>query len=99
MPQRATSSGVPLFQPPAPGSDLRTMLRRRIVATAWAQLTAGRAERARLSGAAAWRGYAQTLRRRFVASLASVDFHPAMGPVRAKLVSRHTFQGFSIENV
>ncbi len=99
MSARELLTPEPLFAPPVPGSDLRTMLRRRIVATAWAQLTAGRAERAKLSGPAPWRRYAQTLRGRFAASLASVNFHPAKGPVRAKLVSRRTFPGFSIENI
>jgi len=46
MPKREPPPDKPLFAPPAPGGDLRGMLRRRIVATAVRQLTAGRAERA-----------------------------------------------------
>ena len=99
MPPREPPPDVPLFAPPMPGGDLRGMLRRRIVATAVRQLTVGRAERARLATPEAWRRYSQTLRGRVIASLASVGYQPAAGPVRARVVSRRKCNGFSIENV
>ena len=58
----------PFYQPPPPAGDLRTMLRRRIVATALHQLVAHAAERGRLRKAAQWRAYAARSRRRPVAA-------------------------------
>ncbi len=65
---------APLHLPPAPGSDLRGMLRQRIVATALGQLATAAQARDRLSSAAQWRIHAAGIRRRFAAA---VD-HPAL---------------------
>lgn len=75
------------------------MLRRRIVATALAQIEASRSEREKLAGAAAWRRYALKLRRRFADSLASTGFKPERGRVRAQSVSQRDCGAFSVENV
>ncbi|HRI81774.1 MAG TPA: hypothetical protein PLF88_05015 [Opitutaceae bacterium] len=99
MSTRLFAAEPPLYTPPAPGHDLRGMLRRRIVATALAQLDRSRQEQARLRTPAEWRNYSRKLRRRLVASLASVPFKPSDGPVRGRLLSEARFAGFSIENV
>ncbi|HND62011.1 MAG TPA: hypothetical protein PLB90_11075 [Opitutaceae bacterium] len=64
---------APLYQPPAPGGDLRTMLRRHLVATALGQLDAAADARGRLRSAADWRTHAAGVRRRFAAALEHPD--------------------------
>lgn len=76
------------------------MVRRRIVATALAQIEAGRAARAALGNdAAAWQRYAAELRRRLEASLASTGFSAQGGPVRARVVARRVLADYTLENV
>lgn len=99
MRRRHSTVEFPLYAPPAPGRDLRGMLRRKIAATALGQLARSRAEQARLHTPAAWLAYSRKLRRRLVASLASVPYKPAAGPVRARIVSQTRYAGFAIENV
>lgn len=97
--KQSANTHIPGSSPPMPSGDLRGMLRRRIVGTALVQLDRSRQEQARLRTPAEWRNYARKLRRRLVASLASVPFKSADRPVRGRLVSEARFAGFSIENV
>ncbi len=64
---------APLYQPPAPGGDLRTMLRRHLVATALRQLGEAATVRRGLRSAADWRAHAAGVRRRFAAALEHPD--------------------------
>ncbi len=88
----------PFYQPPSPAGDLRTMLRRRIVATALHQIAAHAAERGRLRKASQWRAYAARIRRRFAAAVDHPDLR--LRPKwRERPLNRKKCDGFSIENL
>ena len=98
MPPKDYLEDEPFYQPPTPTGDLRTMLRRRIVATALSQIGSYAAERSRLRTAAQWRAYAARIRRRFAAA---VD-HPGLqlhATWRVRAGKRKRCDGFSIENL
>ena len=98
MPPKDFLANEPFYQPPPPTGDLRTMLRRRIVATALDQIARYAAERSHLRKPAQWRAYAARIRRRFAAAVDAPGLHRAK-TWRVRPGTRKNFDGFSIENL
>ena len=98
MPPKDSLANEPFYQPPPPTGDLRTMLRRRIVATALDQIARYAAERSHLRKPAQWRAYAARIRRRFVAAVDAPGLRLAK-TWRVRPGTRKSFDGFSIENL
>ena len=88
----------PSYLPPAPGSDLRSMLRRRIVATALGQLAGAAEARSHLGTAAQWHAYASNVRRRFARAVDHPDLRRRTA-WRERQRGGRTCDGFSIENL
>lgn len=87
-----------MYQPPPPLGDLRSLVRRQLVATALGQLEASAAQRARLRTPAAWRAYAAGVQRRFAAAVTYPGLQRAK-TWRERPVNQRAFDGFSIENL
>lgn len=96
--QRREKADEIVNAPPRPGGDLRTMLRRHIVARALRQLAEAGARRARCHSPADWKRHAAAVRRQFARAMAHPQLTlPATWRARARGGSERA--GLAIENL
>lgn len=92
------AAGGPMYQPPPPLGDLRSMVRRHLVAKALDQLGASANQREKLRTPAAWRAYAAGVQRRCAAAVTHPDLQRA-ATWRIRPLNQRTYTGFSVENL